>query len=141
MRFGVYLPPQAKEEPVPVLFLLAELTCNEETFAIKSGAQRFAAQHGAMLVTPDSSPRSSRTISPTIWRNCKPPAIQMRCKAVLRVACAVQPKLLLSGSSLLLFWWRWWGWWGTCQSERCCGQGEGLHADRGLIQGAILGRM
>ena len=41
---------------------------------------------------------------------------------------AVHPKLLLSGSAFPLFWR------GTCQSERCCGQGEGLHADRGLIQ-------
>ena len=57
MRFGVYQPPQAKEGKVPVLIFLAGLTCNEETFAIKAGAQRFAAQHGVMLVTPDTSPR------------------------------------------------------------------------------------
>jgi len=57
MRFGVYQPPQAKEGNVPVLVFLAGLTCNEETFAIKAGAQRFAAQHGIMLVTPDTSPR------------------------------------------------------------------------------------
>ena len=57
MRFGVFVPPQAKRGPVPVLFFLAGLTCSEETFAIKAGAQQFAAQHGLMLVTPDTSPR------------------------------------------------------------------------------------
>ncbi|HET6598369.1 MAG TPA: S-formylglutathione hydrolase, partial [Burkholderiaceae bacterium] len=44
---------------VPMLFFLAGLTCNEETFAIKAGAQRFAAEHGLMLVTPDTSPRDT----------------------------------------------------------------------------------
>ncbi|MDH4051698.1 MAG: S-formylglutathione hydrolase [Rubrivivax sp.] len=57
MKFGVYAPPQARRAPVPVLFYLAGLTCTEETFAIKAGAQRLAAQHGLMLVTPDTSPR------------------------------------------------------------------------------------
>ncbi len=59
MRFGVFVPPQACLGPVPVLFFLAGLTCNEETFAIKAGAQKFAAQHGLMLVTPDTSPRDT----------------------------------------------------------------------------------
>ena len=44
MRFGLYLPPQAQQGPVPVLVYLAGLTCNEQTFAIKAGAQQFAAQ-------------------------------------------------------------------------------------------------
>lgn len=57
MRFGVYLPPQARDGPVPILIFLAGLTCTEETFAMKAGAQRFAAQHGLMIVTPDTSPR------------------------------------------------------------------------------------
>ncbi|MEO8169397.1 MAG: S-formylglutathione hydrolase, partial [Oxalobacteraceae bacterium] len=57
--FSVYQPPQASEEPVPVLFYLAGLTCTEETFMIKAGAQRFAAQHGIMLVAPDTSPRNT----------------------------------------------------------------------------------
>ena len=57
MRFGVYRPAQALAGPVPVLIYLAGLTCNEETFAIKAGAQRHAAEHGLMLVTPDTSPR------------------------------------------------------------------------------------
>ncbi|RVU49267.1 S-formylglutathione hydrolase [Rubrivivax rivuli] len=62
MRFGVYRPPQAygpAARPVPVLLYLAGLTCNEETFAIKAGAQRVAAELGLMLVTPDTSPRGT----------------------------------------------------------------------------------
>ena len=57
MRFGVFTPPQASSGPVPVVLFLAGLTCNEETFAIKAGAQRTAAELGLMLVTPDTSPR------------------------------------------------------------------------------------
>ncbi|MEK7323140.1 MAG: S-formylglutathione hydrolase [Pseudomonadota bacterium] len=60
MRFSVYQPPQARDRPVPVLFYLAGLTCTEETFAIKAGAQRIAAQYGLMLVAPDTSPRGAR---------------------------------------------------------------------------------
>lgn len=59
MRFGVYLPPQAQQGPVPVLFCLAGLTCNEQTFAIKAGAQQHAARHGLALVTSDTSPRDT----------------------------------------------------------------------------------
>jgi S-formylglutathione hydrolase len=59
MRFAVYRPPQAARGPVPVLFCLAGLTCNEETFTIKAGAQRFAAERGLMLVMPDTSPRNT----------------------------------------------------------------------------------
>ncbi len=57
MRFSVYQPPQAQLGPVPVLYYLAGLTCTEETFAIKAGAQRIAAELGLMLVAPDTSPR------------------------------------------------------------------------------------
>ncbi|WP_459616472.1 S-formylglutathione hydrolase [Bordetella sp. 2513F-2] len=59
MRFSVYVPAQAAHGPVPVLFYLAGLTCTEETFMIKAGAQRYAAQHGLMLVSPDTSPRGA----------------------------------------------------------------------------------
>lgn len=59
MRFSVFHPPQEKQQTVPVLFYLAGLTCTEETFMIKAGAQRFAAQHGIMLVAPDTSPRNT----------------------------------------------------------------------------------
>lgn len=59
MRFAVYQPPQAQQQRVPVLFYLAGLTCTEETFAIKAGAQRVAAQCGLMLVSCDTSPRNT----------------------------------------------------------------------------------
>lgn len=58
MNFAVYQPPQAKHGPVPALYCLAGLTSTEETFMIKAGAQRLAAEHGLMLVTCDTSPRS-----------------------------------------------------------------------------------
>jgi len=60
MRFGVYQPPQARQGKVPALVYLAGLTCNEETFAIKAGAQRVAAELGLMLITPDTSPRGAQ---------------------------------------------------------------------------------
>ena len=59
MQFSVFQPPQARSGPVPVLFFLAGLTCTEETFMTKAGAQRYAAQHGIMLVAPDTSPRDT----------------------------------------------------------------------------------
>lgn len=59
MKVGVFVPPQAAQGPVPVLFYLAGLTCTEETFAIKAGAQRLAAELGLMLVSPDTSPRDT----------------------------------------------------------------------------------
>lgn len=59
MRFSVYQPPQAKRGAVPVLFFLAGLTATEETFMIKAGAQRLAAEYGLMLVSPDTSPRNT----------------------------------------------------------------------------------
>lgn len=62
MQFSVFLPPQALSTPdkrLPVLFYLAGLTCTEETFMVKGGAQRFAAQHGLILVAPDTSPRNT----------------------------------------------------------------------------------
>jgi len=59
MRFSVYRPPQAATQRVPVLFYLAGLTCTEETFAIKAGAQRVAAELGLMLACPDTSPRNT----------------------------------------------------------------------------------
>jgi S-formylglutathione hydrolase len=60
MRFSVFVPPQAAERAVPVLYFLAGLTCSEETFMIKAGAQRVAAKLGVMLVAPDTSPRKVR---------------------------------------------------------------------------------
>jgi len=55
----VFHPPQEQRELMPVLFYLAGLTCTEETFMIKAGAQRWAAQYGVMLVAPDTSPRDT----------------------------------------------------------------------------------
>ncbi|MGJ7553155.1 S-formylglutathione hydrolase [Variovorax sp. RB3P1] len=59
MRFSVYLPPQAAHARVPALLYLAGLTCNEETFAVKAGAQRLAASMGIALIAPDTSPRGA----------------------------------------------------------------------------------
>jgi S-formylglutathione hydrolase len=59
MRFGVFVPPQAQHGPLPVVYCLAGLTCNEQTFAIKAAAQQHAARHGLVLVTPDTSPRNT----------------------------------------------------------------------------------
>lgn len=60
MRFSVYLPPQAAHGDVPVLLYLAGLTCNEETFMSKAGAQRLAAERGLALIAPDTSPRGAQ---------------------------------------------------------------------------------
>ncbi|HUG04638.1 MAG TPA: S-formylglutathione hydrolase [Steroidobacteraceae bacterium] len=57
MRFSVYLPPQAERRKVPALWYLAGLTCTEETFMIKAGAQRAASELGIALIAPDTSPR------------------------------------------------------------------------------------
>ncbi len=59
MRFSVFLPPQARQAKVPFLLYLAGLTCTEETFAIKAGAQRVAVELGLALIAPDSSPRGA----------------------------------------------------------------------------------
>jgi len=57
MRFGVFLPPQAASGRVPVLYWLSGLTCTEENFIVKAGAQRVAAALGLAIVVPDTSPR------------------------------------------------------------------------------------
>jgi len=57
MQFSVFVPPQARKQNVPVLTFLSGLTCSEENFMVKSGAQRVAAALGLMLVSPDTSPR------------------------------------------------------------------------------------
>ena len=59
MIFGIYLPPQAKTQPVPVLYWLSGLTCTDENFMIKSGALRVAAELGLAIVCPDTSPRGT----------------------------------------------------------------------------------
>ena len=57
MKFSVFVPPQAKVGSRPALYFLAGLTCTEETFMMKAGAQAVAAELGLMLVAPDTSPR------------------------------------------------------------------------------------
>ena len=57
MIFSLYLPPQAAQSAVPILYWLSGLTCTDENFVHKAGAQRFAAEHGVAIVTPDTSPR------------------------------------------------------------------------------------
>lgn len=59
MKFSVFQPPVLAQQRVPVLYFLAGLTCTEETFIIKAGAQRVAAELGLMLVAPDTSPRDT----------------------------------------------------------------------------------
>ncbi|MCL2895386.1 S-formylglutathione hydrolase [Brenneria sp. MC1SB4.1] len=57
MTFSIYLPPTSDDTPPPVLYWLSGLTCNDENFTIKAGAQRIAAQLGLVLVMADTSPR------------------------------------------------------------------------------------
>lgn len=57
MRFGIYLPAQATMAPVPVVYWLSGLTCTEDNFVTKAGAQRYASKHGVAIVAPDTSPR------------------------------------------------------------------------------------
>ncbi len=57
MQFAVYLPPQAGSRACPVLYWLSGLTCTEQNFITKAGAQRYAAEHGVIIVAPDTSPR------------------------------------------------------------------------------------
>ena len=60
MKFSVFLPPQAAHVAVPAVMYLAGLTCNEETFMTKAGAQRVAAELGLALIAPDTSPRGAK---------------------------------------------------------------------------------
>jgi S-formylglutathione hydrolase len=57
MRFAAFVPPQAAGQKVPVFWFLSGLTCTEENFTVKAGAQRVAAELGLMLIAPDTSPR------------------------------------------------------------------------------------
>ena len=59
MRFSVVIPPAPAGAKLPAQFYLAGLTCNEETFMTKAGAQRVAAREGLMLIAPDTSPRGA----------------------------------------------------------------------------------
>ncbi len=57
MNFSVYLPPQAEEKPVPLIYWLSGLTCTDDNFVQKAGAQRYAAEADVAIVCPDTSPR------------------------------------------------------------------------------------
>jgi S-formylglutathione hydrolase len=57
MEFSIFLPAEASSGPCPVLYWLSGLTCTAENFTTKAGAQRYAAEHGLIIVTPDTSPR------------------------------------------------------------------------------------
>jgi S-formylglutathione hydrolase len=59
MHFSVFLPPQVDQGHVPVLYWLSGLTCTDENFVQKAGAQRAAAEHGIAIVCPDTSPRGA----------------------------------------------------------------------------------
>ena len=57
MQFAVFLPPAAERGAVPALYWLSGLTCTEDNFSVKAGAQRYAAELGIALIIPDTSPR------------------------------------------------------------------------------------
>ena len=57
MTFGLFLPAEVQDGPVPVLWYLSGLTCTHENAMTKAGAQAWAAEHGIALVFPDTSPR------------------------------------------------------------------------------------
>ncbi|MEM9266864.1 MAG: S-formylglutathione hydrolase [Cyanobacteria bacterium P01_F01_bin.13] len=67
MKFAVYVPPQAEIRPVPILYYLSGLTCTEENFITKAGAQRYAAHYGLMLIAPDTSPRGETVPDEEGW--------------------------------------------------------------------------
>lgn len=59
MVFSAFVPPQAADGPVPVLYWLSGLTCTAENFTVKAGAQQHAAEHGILVIAPDTSPREA----------------------------------------------------------------------------------
>lgn len=59
MSFSIFLPPQSLHQTLPVLYYLSGLTCTPENFTVKAGAQRYAAEHGLIIVAPDTSPRDT----------------------------------------------------------------------------------
>nr|XP_005314132.2 S-formylglutathione hydrolase-like [Chrysemys picta bellii] len=63
MRFGIYLPPKAEIGKCPVLYWLSGLTCTEQNFITKSGFHQAAAEHGLIVVAPDTSPRKCLQVS------------------------------------------------------------------------------
>jgi S-formylglutathione hydrolase len=67
MTLSLYLPPASERGPVPVLYWLSGLTCNDQNFVTKAGAQRYAAEHGVAIVAPDTSPRGEGVADDAGW--------------------------------------------------------------------------
>lgn len=67
MNFAVYIPPHAGGDKLPVLYWLSGLTCTEQNFITKAGAQRYAAEQGVILVAPDTSPRGENVADDTAY--------------------------------------------------------------------------
>lgn len=67
MTLSLYLPPHAEHDAVPVLYWLSGLTCNDQNFVTKAGAQRYAAEHGVAIVAPDTSPRGDGVADDDGW--------------------------------------------------------------------------
>ena len=59
MNFSIYIPPHDENEKFPVIYWLSGLTCNEQNFITKAGAQKYAAEHKVIIVAPDTSPRGA----------------------------------------------------------------------------------
>ena len=57
MNFSIYIPPHDENEKLPVIYWLSGLTCNEQNFITKAGAQKYASEHKVIIVAPDTSPR------------------------------------------------------------------------------------
>lgn len=83
MQFSVFLPPRAEVRPVPVLYWLSGLTCTDENFSSKAGAQRIASELGIALVIPDTSPRGEGVADD--------PAYDLGCGAGFYVNATEQP--------------------------------------------------
>ncbi len=83
MQFSVFLPPQASAEKVPALYWLSGLTCTDENFSTKAGAQRVAAELGIALIIPDTSPRGEAVPDD--------PAYDLGCGAGFYVNATEQP--------------------------------------------------
>lgn len=67
MNFSVYLPPQVELGPVPVVYWLSGLTCSDQNFVTKAGAQQYASQYGIAIVAPDTSPRGEGVADVEAW--------------------------------------------------------------------------
>ena len=67
MVFSVYLPPQAENNHLPHLYWLSGLTCDDQNFVTKAGAQRYAAEHGVIIIAPDTSPRGDGVPDTEAW--------------------------------------------------------------------------